>query len=313
MPRNFCRRIGVGTRRGSGCVESLWLSLFCTMMNAPVGSRRPGAGKAGGILSFRSKQLKKGMTRNQLLDGGSIAQLRTAVNLTGGEASDDEQRLGVDVAGDYKINYGMGMAADPRLRAALIRENFFLSVLIPRTRHVMLRSVAAFFTWPRTLVIIGLTAIYVSCAYTCAYTHPNGLGNTFCNGGPIGNGGEQRAFTFVDYRAAILNSLAAMLLSFYVSAVVTMYKEACEPMSPPSPALRQPTSRPALLAMQLLSPLEQGWSRRSHHTSDAPPFAVPCSTRVAARRRCGTVRRHGVRERQVADDAVHVLLRLGDG
>ena len=75
---------------------------------------------------------------------------------------------------------------------------------------------------------MSLMAIYGSCAYGCAYTHPNGLGNTFCNGGPIGNGGEQRAFTFVDYRAAILNSLAAMLLSFYVSAVVTMYKEACE-------------------------------------------------------------------------------------
>ena len=161
------------------------------------------------------------MTKAQLLDGGAIARMRTAVNVStsSGEGSGP---------GGLKVLYGMGMAADPRLRAALKRENFFLSVLAPRTGSVVCRSVMSYFSWHSILVLGALMSIYGSMAYKCAYTHPNGLGNTFCNGGPIGDGGEHRTFTFDNYRAAILNSLAAMLLSFYVSSVVALYKEACE-------------------------------------------------------------------------------------
>ena len=104
---------------------------------SPKGTSSKGTSPTS-LLSSRSLAVATGsqkkVTRQQLLDGGEIAKARTAVNF--------------DVDAGVKMNYGMGLAWDVRLRGMLERENFFLTVLKPRSvsSRVILRSVASYFT-----------------------------------------------------------------------------------------------------------------------------------------------------------------------
>ena len=162
-------------------------------------------GKGGGGGRGASQRL----TQQQRADGGRIARCRSAVVTS----SSSGQEL--------KLNYGMGLARDPRVLSTLQRESFFLTVLRPRsdTCSIAIRSLVSYFTLPRVAILSALLGLFVSVSIACANADPNELGNTFCTGGPLGTG-----ITFSDYRPVILNSLAAMVLSFYVSAVVNEYK-----------------------------------------------------------------------------------------
>ena len=73
--------------------------------------------KGGGSSRFGMGALKRRLTRQQLMDGGSIAEARASVKVQGGRLT---------------IHYGTSMIDDPRLSALLDREAKFLNVLMPR-------------------------------------------------------------------------------------------------------------------------------------------------------------------------------------
>ena len=165
-----------------------------------IGSSRKGRGP---------RVTNQRLTQQQRADGGHIARCRSAVVTSS------------DSGHELKLNYGMGLARDPRVLNTLQRESFFLTVLRPRsdTCTIALRSLASYFTCARLAVLTFLLGVFVSVGIACANADPNELGNTFCTGGPLGTG-----ITFSDYRPVILNVLCAMILSFYVSSVVNEYK-----------------------------------------------------------------------------------------
>lgn len=159
------------------------------------------------------------------LDGGGIASNRQSV-------VDVAQQAIFRRRGDGsrpRIRYGRRLGQDLRLQEMLEREAFFLNVLNPRgnTAHSTMVAVASYFTVPRSIFLLFSIGLYGATAYTCASVDsPDDLAHTFCNGGPTGDGGEAKAFTFTDYRSAILNSLATLLFSFYANLAVTEFKQA---------------------------------------------------------------------------------------
>ena len=153
--------------------------------------------------------LRRNVTRKQMLDGGEIARLRGAVR---GE-------------GSLRIQFGLKMLHDPRLRTILERESFYMNVIDSRilTVHILVRGVLSYFSPVRVAVLLALAGVYVSVALTCAVAGPdtsNGS-RTICAADFSSSSASSDL-----YRPALLNSVAGLLLSFYASAVVGEYKNA---------------------------------------------------------------------------------------
>jgi hypothetical protein len=128
-----------------------------------------------------------------------------------------------------KVRYGSSLATDERLTAMLSRENTLMAVIIPRvvTMNTIWRTIWAFCK-PWVLMYIGGVGLLVlGVSGFCANVELNEMHYVnVCNWGPEGDGGERHSFSFKDYRPAILNSAATLLLSFYVSSSMSTYRMA---------------------------------------------------------------------------------------
>ena len=154
--------------------------------------------------------LKRRLTRQQLMDGGSIAEARASVKVQGGRLT---------------IHYGTSMIDDPRLSALLDREAKFLNVLIARKADifVMLCAVSSYFTTTRILTIGSLCVLYATVALHCAsIATAEAFEASFCAVPASGGSGD----SFAVFRPGLVNSLAALLLSFYANQVIQEYKAA---------------------------------------------------------------------------------------
>ena len=155
------------------------------------------------------------LTIHKKMDGGLIA------------ADRDDPLLGDGSSG--KMLFGTGLARNSLIKPMLDRENFFLTVLIPRSFNpvIVLRAIWSYLTVPRLLFLTVCFGLYFGIANHCAsLASDEEVAHSMCNGGPTGDGGVQKAFSFVDYRSVILNSLATLLLSFYSNLAITEYKMA---------------------------------------------------------------------------------------
>ena len=128
------------------------------------------------------------------------------------------------------LRYGHSMPADSRLKDIMNREDYFLHVLL--SKHLTYRTIGQM-AWvtiksPHRLAFLAfLAGMYVTVMAICSA--PGDGGDSMCSGGPSpaheSLRDERPILSFSDYRPAIMNSLATLLLAFYCNVAVSNYRD----------------------------------------------------------------------------------------
>jgi hypothetical protein len=189
------------------------------------------------------------------------------------------------------MRFGESIEKDPRLRTMFEREKFFLFVVIPRFRTF---KDARREWWARTsqrtvwLPCVLVLTLHVGMAIACTSEESG-----FCAAGPVSDdptsgmasGAETAAaksasWVFTEYGPPVINALAALLLSFYASVSMGMYK--CVHLARRTSHLLQPSPSVSMCACTSAMRLRcsHPHPHHHHHHHSPPRCARACIVRA---------------------------------
>ena len=134
------------------------------------------------------------------------------------------------------ILYGKHMLQDERLQPLVHREDFMLRALLPTKVkwNTKLRVALSTITVGRAAFLVSVFVMYLTICTICSVDIESIDSTSLCAGGPrepVPDGslaGQLGAimYTYTDYRPAILNALATLLLAFYCNVALHHYQGA---------------------------------------------------------------------------------------
>ena len=153
-------------------------------------------------------------------------------------ATRDAAESGAGIGGKrfVPILYGKHMLQDERLQPLVHREDFMLRALLPTKVkwNTKLRVALSTITVGRAAFLVSVFVMYLTICTICSVDIESIDSTSLCAGGPrepVPNGslaGQLGAimYTYADYRPAILNALATLLLAFYCNVALHHYQGA---------------------------------------------------------------------------------------